>query len=644
MSVREYIGARYVPLFIGEWDNTITYEPLSIVQYQGNSYTSRQFIPIGIEITNEDYWALTGNYNAQVEAYRQEVQSFDDRITENANDISALELAIGDSESGLIHDVSENASDIAALELEIGDENSGIIHDVSENASDIAALELEIGDENSGIIHDVAANTNAISANEEKFNRFKNSVKVDILPAVTDGWTTLFSGRLIDSATDITRRFQPQGMAYNNGCLYVAMINTQSNYADVYKFDRVNNTVSKFASNIFMGHCNTMTFSPKTNKYYVLPGQSNLNDSDSQFFNVVFAYDNNFGNMERIYCPGTVGTISYDYALEQVTYVDNSTGYIYDFDETAKTFEKRDIEIPTRDDVYDTPSQSEIYIFQGGAVYNDFYCVTIGWNGLRDPNAIVVYDLKNGTLERCYQYPECTDIFPIGEGEDIAFDENGMMFINGATVYSFLNNYNAQTTIFRSGIFCDLVSGSAASAVYPTDIMVKNSNVYNPTTATSLVFKELDEVLLYAKYHRTGLIKVDKPDGSQDEIYWYNGMLQLNGLDLSLQFQSGVGIQGQIYCINNARLIWYNTLRMKLPYGLPSNQAYPVRCYQSTLIGDILDTYPGNSIQSAAAQFINCGMFCLSAQPTLETGVAGTAIAVTRNNGFGYRFTPFTGQ
>lgn len=80
MTVREYIGARYVPLFMGTWDNTKTYEPLSIVQYQGNSYTSRQYVPTGIAITNETYWAETGNFNAQVEAYRQEVLEFTDDV------------------------------------------------------------------------------------------------------------------------------------------------------------------------------------------------------------------------------------------------------------------------------------------------------------------------------------------------------------------------------------------------------------------------------------------------------------------------------------------------------------------------------------------------------------------------------------
>lgn len=67
-----YVGMRYVPIFDGEWDRTKTYEPLVIVSNQGNSYTSRTFVPTGVDISNETYWALTGNYNAQVEYYRQE--------------------------------------------------------------------------------------------------------------------------------------------------------------------------------------------------------------------------------------------------------------------------------------------------------------------------------------------------------------------------------------------------------------------------------------------------------------------------------------------------------------------------------------------------------------------------------------------
>ena len=90
MAVTQYIGSRYVPLFADpiDWDITRAYEPLTIVYYQGNSYTSRQAVPTGIDVTNTTYWALTGNYNAQVEQYRREVQTFDGRITANAQAIA----------------------------------------------------------------------------------------------------------------------------------------------------------------------------------------------------------------------------------------------------------------------------------------------------------------------------------------------------------------------------------------------------------------------------------------------------------------------------------------------------------------------------------------------------------------------------
>ena len=75
-----YVGHRYVPKLMGEWDNTKTYESLSIVQYKGNSFTSRQNVPIGIEITNEEFWVSTGNYNAQIENYRREVSENNTKV------------------------------------------------------------------------------------------------------------------------------------------------------------------------------------------------------------------------------------------------------------------------------------------------------------------------------------------------------------------------------------------------------------------------------------------------------------------------------------------------------------------------------------------------------------------------------------
>lgn len=90
-GVRQYVGARYVPVFASplEWSSTRGYESLTVVLHEGNSYTSRQSVPVGIDIDNTAYWAETGNYNAQIEAYRQEVLAYDGRITANANAIDA---------------------------------------------------------------------------------------------------------------------------------------------------------------------------------------------------------------------------------------------------------------------------------------------------------------------------------------------------------------------------------------------------------------------------------------------------------------------------------------------------------------------------------------------------------------------------
>ena len=86
-----YVGHRYVPKIFGDWDNTQLYEPLSIVQYQGASYTSRQYVPTGVDITNEEFWVLTGNYNAQVEQYRQDVLTYRDETQEVSDKYDNIE-------------------------------------------------------------------------------------------------------------------------------------------------------------------------------------------------------------------------------------------------------------------------------------------------------------------------------------------------------------------------------------------------------------------------------------------------------------------------------------------------------------------------------------------------------------------------
>ena len=86
-----YTGMRYVPVFAdpAEWSSANSYEPLEIVIHKGNSYTSKTFVPVGIDISNGQYWVLTGNYNAQVESYRKEVEALKASTEKGFSDIRA---------------------------------------------------------------------------------------------------------------------------------------------------------------------------------------------------------------------------------------------------------------------------------------------------------------------------------------------------------------------------------------------------------------------------------------------------------------------------------------------------------------------------------------------------------------------------
>ena len=99
--VKQYVGARYVPKFATpvEWAADTSYEALTIVTFNNASYTSKIQVPptVGNPANNPKYWVLTGNYNAQVEEYRQETTALknttnelDDKVEECRQETTAL--------------------------------------------------------------------------------------------------------------------------------------------------------------------------------------------------------------------------------------------------------------------------------------------------------------------------------------------------------------------------------------------------------------------------------------------------------------------------------------------------------------------------------------------------------------------------
>lgn len=96
MATTQYVGARYVSLFPEDeqWDSSKQYEPLTVVLHNGNSYTSKQYVPEGIDVADKRFWALTGNYNAQVEQYRKETAIISEKEEKNAASISGIKTVL----------------------------------------------------------------------------------------------------------------------------------------------------------------------------------------------------------------------------------------------------------------------------------------------------------------------------------------------------------------------------------------------------------------------------------------------------------------------------------------------------------------------------------------------------------------------
>lgn len=82
-----YVGARYIPRIMGEYNNETAYEALDIVTSGGVGYISRQPVPAGTAVTNNEYWAMWGSGNAVIDALTQ-------RVSTNENDISSLETGL----------------------------------------------------------------------------------------------------------------------------------------------------------------------------------------------------------------------------------------------------------------------------------------------------------------------------------------------------------------------------------------------------------------------------------------------------------------------------------------------------------------------------------------------------------------------
>ena len=77
--MRQYIGARYVPKFMGTYDATQAYEALSVVDNgMGTDYISKIPTPAGTPLTNTTYWATYGAYSGAILNLQDQINDMND--------------------------------------------------------------------------------------------------------------------------------------------------------------------------------------------------------------------------------------------------------------------------------------------------------------------------------------------------------------------------------------------------------------------------------------------------------------------------------------------------------------------------------------------------------------------------------------
>lgn len=522
MSVRQYIGARYVPIFgrVGEdsieWDNTKPYEPLTIVLYQGNSYTSRQYVPVGIDIANEAFWALTGNYNAQVEAYRSEVQGFDNRID-----------AVEDGMETIRGDITNLQGDITRLDEKIDD-------DVAE-----------------------------VNAKIDAFKQDKVIASNYIRPELVGNFTA-FNGKFITADANADNPYLPQGFCFvqNNEFMQLLInqaqtsmkpvqINTANNY-----FNIPNTSKSGF------GHANQMEYVPSTGNYYINDGLGHILVCNSSF-NII----------NSVTVPNEEWAVFvYDRKTEKA-YVLDYYSNVYNFDLANNTIESAGYTLSK-------PVQDGTVTVQGAACYNNILVFPVSKN----PTGLICYNIATGEYLQTIQVDvNANHVFPVSEIEDVSFTDEGDLYFSSATVLS-AENYCNVCIIWKCNIFTGMPTKNWWSlSTEKHDVYVECANYTGLLSdgSPNYPFKSLEETSIHLQ-HATNNVKsiflgYNSAYSTDTQQSWF-GFLYMSNINAYIRINSNqnITIYGSIEFRGACNAWLLNRFKLASCYNTPKNFLFRV--------------------------------------------------------------------
>lgn len=632
MSVREYIGARYVPLFADpyQWDRNKTYEPLTIVYNEGNSYTSRQYVPSGIDIINEAYWALTGNYNAQVEQYRREVadvvssiEGFQSLVYDETR---ARETADGQIREDLSAETSARESADASLEQNLAVETTAresADTALQNNVREISDLIISSGWVNGSLIKDGAVSD--VKLAEDVRSKILKGTIVDCIEPYYVGDIVAYNGKFYGTGTD-----QPaiaQGGCFNGSEYVYVLRNEADTSAKIATSNESANTWNILTTTYSgMGHCNCMAFDGS--RYYVYSDYST---------GTITVLNTTFSVLKTLQAPTSMyGGIGYDKKTHKMWFV-TYQGEIFQLDTSTDTFTKMDYElsetVTTSDNIGNTG--------QGFAVYDDIFVFPVGGTprtGFR------VYNALNGQHIKDVSIPYYTMLYPFTEPEDCDFDEDGTLY-----VHTLASNASDSSTRYAWGAFLwktNIFKGSmtqmfTGSANYlGGEFFLEHSANYNGFKSTGwqneTPFKDMLEASIALNnptmQHKRLNVCVNTPY-SNTNAQTLNGSMYLEGVNTTIVSNSS-GNKTWNGCLSlrgRCNITLLNRFEIRGARDMPFN--YLIRVTDSRLSGNGINGYKGNLSGGYTMRIEND---CMVYLPYITLDGASTTPVTNNLLGFGY--------
>lgn len=201
MAVRQYVGARYVPKFKEpdiNWEADMSYEAMTIVTYNNDSYTSKVPVPanIGTPPNNPDYWVLTGNFNGQLADYAKKTAQAVEDAEQAKKDASEAKSEVGTVQTNLDNEITARQDADKALEEKIASVGGKFLSDL--NGKRILIIGDSISDETTMAPNWVTRLRNEITA--EGVNITVNNISKN--GSSWCGWAVASESAILETLTD----------------------------------------------------------------------------------------------------------------------------------------------------------------------------------------------------------------------------------------------------------------------------------------------------------------------------------------------------------------------------------------------------------------------------------------------------------